>query len=62
MRQVYGISKRVAKNKNSRDFLVSPGVLSLIERRGLVPTIFRLHTLSCAYDISMRKLLSLFKI
>lgn len=62
MRQVFAISKRVAKQKGSRDFLVSFRVLSLIERRGLVPNIFRLHTLSRAYGVRMGRLLALFRV
>lgn len=62
MRQVFAMSKRVAAEKRSRDFLVSSSVLSLIERRGLVPNIFRLYTLSRVYKVSIRRLLALFKI
>lgn len=62
MRQVFAISKRVAKEKGGRDFLVSASVLSLIERRGLIPNIFRLHTLSRVYNVRMSRLLALFKV
>ena len=53
MRDVFAISKDIGQQKRRRDFLISPAVLSLIETRGLVPSIYRLHTLKLAYKLPL---------
>ncbi len=62
IRDVWKLSEQVADGKHSRDFRIPPSCLSLIERKGKVPSIYRLHSLAHAYNTSMRKLLSLYGI
>lgn len=60
MRDVLKVSREVADRKHNRDFLIYKSLLSAIERKGVVPSIYRLHSLARAYKTSMRKLLSFY--
>jgi transcriptional regulator with XRE-family HTH domain len=57
MRDVYEFSREVAAVWHSRAFLIPPSRLSDIETKGVVPNIYRLYTLSFAYETSLEKLL-----
>jgi transcriptional regulator with XRE-family HTH domain len=57
MRDVYEFTREVAAARHSRAFLIPPSRLSDIETKGVVPNIYRLYTLSFAYETSLEKLL-----
>lgn len=62
MRDVYALSKRVAKSLRNQDYLVSPSRLSDIESKGHTPNLYRLHALSLVYDCRLGKLLKFYGI
>lgn len=60
MRDVYDLSKDLARIRNNTDFLIPPSRLSDIESKGVIPSLHRLYTLSIAYGCTMQKLLKLY--
>lgn len=62
MRDVHNLSRQIAKSLGNRDYVVSPSRLSDIERKGQTPNLYRLHALSLAYGLSMRKVLQFYGI
>jgi transcriptional regulator with XRE-family HTH domain len=60
MQQVRDLSEEVATVRRNPDFLVLPGRLSDIERKGTAPSIYRLYTLSIIYECPLRKLLGFY--
>lgn len=62
MRDVHGLSKKIAKSLRNRDYIVSPSRLSDIEAKGHTPNLYRLHALSLVYDCRLGKLLKFYGI
>jgi hypothetical protein len=60
MLAVYELSKAIAAARHNRAFLIPPPRLSDIETKGVVPNIYRLYTLSFAYEINLEKLLGFY--
>lgn len=60
LRQVAGATRRIASREGNDEFAVSPGRLSEIETKGVVPSIHRLYSLSVIYNVSYREILSWF--
>ena len=58
MREVESASVRIAERHQNDEFSVSPSRLSDIETKGLVPSIFRLYSLSVIYRSDLRELLA----
>jgi transcriptional regulator with XRE-family HTH domain len=58
MRDVETASARIAERHGNDEFAVSPSRLSDIETKGLVPSIFRLYSLSVIYRRDLREVLS----
>jgi transcriptional regulator with XRE-family HTH domain len=58
MREVESASARIANRHGNDEFSVSPSRLSDIETKGLVPSIFRLYSLSIIYHCDLREVLS----
>ena len=60
MRDVDARSKQVASGRSNRAFLIPVSRLSDIERKGTVPSIYKLYTLSLVYKCEMKTLLDLY--
>ncbi len=58
MRDVENSSARVADKYRNEEFSIPPSRLSDIETKGILPSIFRLYTLSVIYRRDMRELMS----
>jgi transcriptional regulator with XRE-family HTH domain len=58
MREVESASARIADRHGNDEFSVSPSRLSDIETKGLVPSIFRIYSLSIIYHCDIREVLS----
>jgi transcriptional regulator with XRE-family HTH domain len=58
MREVESASLRIAERHGSDEFAVCPSRLSDIETKGLVPSIFRLYSLSIVYRCDLREILA----
>ena len=62
MRDVQDVSKKIAKSLRNSDYAVSPSRLSDIEDKGKTPNLYRLHSLSLAYNCRVEKLLKFYEI
>ena len=60
MRDVQAKSRLIAQEYGLRGFVMAPSRLHLLERGLSVPTIFRLHSLSTIYGISVQELFSIY--
>jgi hypothetical protein len=58
MREVESTSFRIAERHGNDEFAVCPSRLSDIETKGLVPSIFRLYSLSIVYRCDLREILA----
>ena len=58
MRDVENSSARVADKYRNEEFSIPPSRLSDIETKGILPSIFRLYTLSVIYRRDLRELMS----
>jgi transcriptional regulator with XRE-family HTH domain len=58
MREVESASFRIAERHGNDEFAVCPSRLSDIETKGLVPSIFRLYSLSTIYRCDLREILA----
>ncbi|HVJ05565.1 MAG TPA: helix-turn-helix transcriptional regulator [Candidatus Saccharimonadales bacterium] len=62
LRDVTEATRRIAEAQNNEEYAISPGRLSEVENKGVVPGIFRLYALSVVYQVELRELLSYFGI
>ena len=62
MRDVESASIRIAQKLDNEEFAIQPSRLSDIETKGIVPSIYRLYTLSAIYRREYRDLLAWFGI
>jgi transcriptional regulator with XRE-family HTH domain len=58
MRDVEGASVRIAAKHRNEEFAVPPSRLSDIETKGVIPSIYRLYSLSIIYRKDIRELLA----
>jgi hypothetical protein len=58
MREVESASLRIAERHGNDEFAVCPSRLSDIETKGLVPSVFRLYSLSIIYRCDLREILA----
>jgi transcriptional regulator with XRE-family HTH domain len=58
MREVESASFRIAERHGNDEFAVGPSRLSDIETKGLVPSIYRLYSLSIVYRCDLREILA----
>lgn len=58
MREVESASLRIAERHENDEFAVCPSRLSDIETKGLVPSVFRLYSLSIIYRCDLREILA----
>ena len=58
MREVEGASIRIAERHGNDEFALCPSRLSDIETKGLVPSVFRLYSLSIIYRCDLREILA----
>jgi transcriptional regulator with XRE-family HTH domain len=58
MRDVESASTRIAARNGNEEFLIGPSRLSDMETKGVIPSIYRLYTLSVIYRRDMREILS----
>jgi len=58
MRDVETSSARIAEKYRNEEFSIPPSRLSDIETKGILPSIFRLYTLSVIYRRDLRELLT----
>src|ERR1700758_2218773 len=58
MRDVENSSARVAERYRNEEFSIPPSRLSDIETKGILPSIYRLYTLSVIYRRDLRELMS----
>jgi hypothetical protein len=58
MREVESSSFRIAERHGNDEFAVCPSRLSDIETKGLIPSIFRLYSLSVIYRCDLREILA----
>ena len=58
MRDVENSSARIADKYRNEEFSIPPSRLSAIETKGILPSIFRLYTLSVIYRRDFRELMS----
>jgi hypothetical protein len=58
MREVESASFRISERHGNDEFAVCPSRLSDIETKGLVPSIFRLYSLSIIYRCDLREILA----
>ncbi len=57
MRDVEQASRRLAQRHRNPRLIVSPARLSVMEAKNVVPSIFRLYSLSRIYDCSVQDIL-----
>lgn len=62
MRDVEQASARIAKMRGNRKSIVPPSQLSLIEQRDSVPNIYRLAALARIYKVSLKRILSFYRV
>jgi hypothetical protein len=60
MRDVETASARIADRHRNEEYAIPPSRLSDIETKGIVPSIYRVYTLSVIYRQDMRNILSLY--
>lgn len=60
LRQVAAATQRIAGAQDNEEFSISPGRLSQVENKGVVPSIFRLYSLAIVYHVDLRDLISWF--
>jgi transcriptional regulator with XRE-family HTH domain len=60
MRDVENSSARVAQRYNNEEFSIPPSRLSDIETKGILPSIYRLYTLSVIYRRDLREMMTLY--
>jgi hypothetical protein len=58
MREVESASVRIAERHRNDEFEICPSRLSDIETKGLVPSVFRLYSLSVIYRCDLREILA----
>src|ERR1700719_5426713 len=58
MRDVENSSARIAEKYRNEEFSIPPSRLSDIETKGILPSIYRLYTLSVIYRRDLRELLA----
>jgi len=58
MRDVEGASVRIAARHRNEEFAVPPSRLSDVETKGVIPSIYRMYSLSIIYRKDIRELLS----
>jgi hypothetical protein len=58
MRDVENSSARIAERYRNEEFSVPPSRLSDIETKGILPSVYRLYTLSVIYRRDIRELMS----
>lgn len=58
MREVESASVRIAERHGNDEFEICPSRLSDIETKGLVPSVFRLYSLSIIYRCDLREILA----
>jgi transcriptional regulator with XRE-family HTH domain len=58
--QVFELSRRVAARRGKSAFRIQPSRLSEIESKGVIPTIYRLYSISVIYKCPLHKLLALY--
>jgi hypothetical protein len=58
MREVESASVRIAERHGNDEFALCPSRLSDIETKGLVPSVFRLYSLSIIYRCDLREILA----
>jgi transcriptional regulator with XRE-family HTH domain len=57
MRDVETVTQKIAHDHSNEELLVSPSRLSDIETKGVLPSIYRLYSLSVVYKLDMGQLL-----
>src|SRR5215471_4198220 len=62
LRDVESASNVIADRRNNREFALNLSRLSDIEAKGVLPSIYRLHTLAAIYRMSIREVLALYDI
>jgi len=62
LREVARAARHIADRQQNEEFAVSPGRLSEIETKGVVPSIYRLYSLALIYKVDFREILSWFGI
>jgi len=62
LREVALAARHIADRQQNEEFAVSPGRLSEIETKGVVPSIYRLYSLALIYKVDFREVLSWFGI
>jgi hypothetical protein len=60
MRDVENASSRIAERHRNEEYAIPPSRLSDIETKGIVPSIYRIYTLSVIYRQDLRNILSLY--
>lgn len=58
MRDVESASARIAARNSNEEFLIGPSRLSDMETKGVIPSIYRLYSLSVIYRRDLREILS----
>ena len=58
--QVFELSRGVASRRKKRAFRIQPSRLSEIESKGVIPTIYKLYSISVIYECPLRRLLELY--
>jgi len=62
LRDVSLATRLIAVGQNNLEFAISPGRLSEVETKGVVPNIYRLYSLAMIYQLDLRELLAWFGI
>lgn len=62
LRDVTNLTRQIAEVQDNEEFAISPGRLSEIENKGVVPGIYRLYALGVVYRTDLRELLYCFGI
>jgi transcriptional regulator with XRE-family HTH domain len=58
--QVFELSGQVAARRRKPAFRIQPSRLSEIESKGVIPTIYKLYSISVIYQCPLPKLLALY--
>ena len=62
LREVESASNAIAERRNNREFALNLSRLSDIESKGVLPNIYRLHTLAAVYRLEVAEVLALYDV
>lgn len=57
LRDVAAATRMIAVEQDNDEFIVSTGLLSQVENKGLLPNVYRLYALAVVYEVALAEIL-----